>query len=148
MTIQRPVTAHSPIPGDDRTLSIEATHELVVCVTCRPRGSEERPGKALLADLAERMSGDAAWRVGGIECMAACGRPCAIALQSPDKTTWLFGDMDLTDAEDIARFARQYEDLPDGWCKASERPGKLARTALARIPASGRVLPPDADACT
>ena len=76
------------------------------------------------------------FEVAGVACMAGCDRPCTVAYRANEKATYLFGDIDPeTDMDDLVAFAHHYRDLADGWCNAGERPGKLRRTALARIPA-------------
>ncbi|SUB02687.1 Predicted metal-binding protein [Pannonibacter phragmitetus] len=142
MTIQGPALAGTHVPAAvqaiPKTEGTSPSHHLTICVTCRDTQTGERPGQSLGAALASALQADADWSISGVECMAACGLPCAVALTSPGKTGWLFGNLTLEDVPDIAAFARQYHGLADGWCKASERPGRMAKTALARIPAPGR----------
>lgn len=142
MTIQGPALAGLPVPAPvqaiPHTERVSPTHHLTVCLTCRDRDTGERPGQAIGEALALALQPEADWTVSGVECMAACSQPCAIALTAEGKTSWLFGGLTLDGVPDIAAFARQYHGLADGWCKASERPGRMAKTALARIPAPGR----------
>ena len=116
------------------------SHAIIVCTTCRKAGSEERPGKAILERLSGEMKKDAAlgqaFSVTGTECMAGCSRSCTVAFRAEGKATYLFGDMDPDeDIADLLTFAHQYREIEDGWCISKDRPGKLRRTALARIPA-------------
>jgi len=115
-------------------------HQIIVCTTCREKGSDLRPGKDILAklevDLKNQPDLEARYDVAGIECMAGCARSCTVAFRAEGKATYLFGDMTPEeDIDDLIAFARQYSELPDGWCISRDRPGKLRRTALARIPA-------------
>lgn len=124
-----------------------APHQILVCTACRHKGSSCTPGLALIAKLqtalaaADGLTED--FEVSGTACMAGCDRPCTVAWRATGKATWLFGD--ISPEEDVAvlvEFARLYQRLEDGWCRAADRPGKLARTALARIPAAMIVTGP------
>lgn len=125
-------TAHDPSRG---------RHKILVCLSCRPTDSDDRPGlrlrDALRAALDSNPDLVAAFEVSGSPCMAGCARPCTIAMRAEGKATWLFGDLDVCDdIADVVAFARQYLTLEDGWCRSAERPGKLAHSTLARIPAA------------
>lgn len=113
-------------------------HHIHVCTACRDREADNLPGEALIAalraglndcDLSDTMT------VSGINCMASCGHPCTVGFHADGKAAWPFGDLSCADAPDLLAFAQLYASLPDGWCRSTERPGKLARAALARIPA-------------
>ncbi|MCV0426112.1 MAG: DUF1636 domain-containing protein [Roseibium sp.] len=117
-------------------------HKIFVCTSCRYRGSNCQPGFELIKKLQDALKvaapvvGDD-FEVSGIACMAGCSRPCTVAFRASEKATYLFGDIDPdVDIDDLVAFAQQYRDLEDGWCSSGERPGKLRRTALARIPAA------------
>lgn len=118
------------------------THKIFVCTSCRHKGTDCRPGFELIASLRDALEKalpltGADFEVSGIACMAGCSRPCTVAYRASEKATYLFGDIDPeTDIDDLVAFAKQYRDLEDGWCNSGQRPGKLARTALARIPAA------------
>lgn len=69
--------------------------------------------------------------------MAGCDHPCTVAYHGSRKATYLFGDIDPTeDIDDLVSFAKQYADLHDGWCSSVDRPGKLRRSTLARVPSA------------
>ena len=72
--------------------------------------------------------------VSGVLCMAGCTRPCTVGFAANGKAAWLFGDLGPADCADIVAFAGLYAVLNDGWCSSTDRPGKLSRSALARIP--------------
>lgn len=117
-------------------------HKIFVCTSCRYKGTSCRPGFELIKKLQDAMRlatpivGDD-FEVSGIACMAGCDRPCTVAYRASGKATYLFGDIDPeTDIEDLIAFARQYQDLTDGWCSSTVRPGKLRKTTLARIPSA------------
>ena len=117
-------------------------HKIFVCTSCRYRGSTCQPGFDLIRKLQDALKkvvpvvGDD-FEVSGIACMAGCSRPCTVAFRANEKATYLFGDIDPDeDIDALVAFAKQYRDLEDGWCSSGERPGKLRRAALARIPAA------------
>lgn len=122
--------------------STRSSHRITVCVACRHNGSDCRPGLDLIARLRAAMdkAGDATgalFEISGVACMAGCDRPCTVAYQATNKATYLFGDIDpADDIDDLVCFARNYASLEDGWCSASQRPGKLRSTTLARVPAA------------
>ncbi|EFL90799.1 DUF1636 domain-containing protein [Ahrensia sp. R2A130] len=123
-------------------MSHRPRHKITVCVSCRHKNSECRPGLALIEklrsaiDVASDVVGDD-FAVSGVACMAGCDRPCTVAYQASSKTTYLFGDIDAdADIDDLVAFARQYNDLSDGWSSATKRPVGLAEKTLARIPAA------------
>ncbi|SEO03506.1 Predicted metal-binding protein [Pseudorhodobacter antarcticus] len=118
--------------------SPEGAHHIHVCTACRNRETDELRGVALLALLAEAATkGDLpdGFTVSGINCMAGCAHPCTVGFQSAGKAAWLFGDLLPEDLADLLAFAQLYHALPDGWSRSTERPGKMAHAALARIPA-------------
>ena len=73
--------------------------------------------------------------------MAGCDLPCTVAYHGTQKATYLFGDMTPEDdIDDLVDFARQYAVLHDGWCSSVDRPGKLRKSTLARVPAALMVI--------
>ncbi|WP_422376882.1 DUF1636 family protein [Roseibium sp.] len=117
-------------------------HKIFVCTSCRHKNSNCRPGYELIKKLQDALKlavpvvGDD-FEISGVACMADCSRPCTVAYRASGKATYLFGDIDPeTDIDDLVAFAEHYRALEDGWCNSGERPGKLRRTALARIPAA------------
>ncbi len=121
-------------------------HRITVCTSCRHKGTECRPGFELIEKLrlAIANAGDAvpeAFEISGVACMAGCDRPCTVAYHGTKKATYLFGDIDpATDVEDLVTFAKQYAYLHDGWCSSVDRPGKLRKSTLARVPAAIMVI--------
>ncbi|WP_372340128.1 DUF1636 family protein [Yoonia sp.] len=125
--------------GDmDRTTQ----HRITVCTSCRHKGTDCRPGYELIEKLrrAIKAAGDTIaedFAISGVACMAGCDRPCTVAYHGTQKATYLFGDITPEDdIDDLLEFARQYAMLDDGWCSSIDRPGKLRKTTLARIPAA------------
>ncbi|MEH2261332.1 DUF1636 domain-containing protein [Nostoc sp.] len=75
-----------------------------------------------------------------VECMGVCEQVCAIAFVSPNKHTYLFGDLPA-DAERVEKTATaildcatQYHAKPDGLLAYAKRPELLRAGAIARIP--------------
>ena len=122
------------------------SHRITVCTSCRHKGEIDRPGYELIAQLRAALAaaGDdfpADFDVAGVACMAGCSRPCTVAYHGRNKATYLFGDIEPNhDIEDLISFAQQYAALEDGWCSSLDRPGKLRKTTLARIPAAFAAL--------
>ena len=117
-------------------------HRITICTSCRHKGTECRPGYELIDRLRRAIAdaGDAvpeAFEVSGVACMAGCYRPCTVAYHGTKKATYLFGDIDpATDIDDLVSFAKQFAYLHDGWCSSVDRPGKLRKSTLARVPAA------------
>jgi len=117
-----------------------AEHRIAVCVSCRHTGDACRPGFELIQKLQQAMqnAGGALaddFEISGVACMAGCERPCTVAYHASHKATYLFGDITPEDCvEDLVAFAKQYADLENGWCSATERPNGLADKTLARVP--------------
>ena len=75
--------------------------------------------------------------------MAGCDRPCTVAYHASKKATYLFGDIAPDeDIDDLVAFAQHYATLNDGWCSSLDRPGKLRKSTLARVPAAMIELKP------
>ncbi|MEM9840182.1 MAG: DUF1636 domain-containing protein [Pseudomonadota bacterium] len=133
MTRPFPAGAEGPMGHD---------HKISVCTSCRHKGSTCRPGYELIEKLrrAIEAAGDSvpeSFEISGVACMAGCDRPCTVAYHGTRKATYLFGDIEPDeDIEDLVAFARQYAFLHDGWCSSVDRPGKLRKNTLARVPAA------------
>ncbi|MEL7026221.1 MAG: DUF1636 domain-containing protein [Pseudomonadota bacterium] len=116
-------------------------HRITICTSCRTKGTECRPGFELIERLrkAIALAGPSIaddFEISGVACMAGCAMPCTVAYQASKKATYLFGDIDPdTDIDDLVSFAKQYAYLHDGWCSSMDRPGKLRKSTLARVPA-------------
>ena len=106
-----------------------------VCVTCRKAaGSEERPGAELFRTLAAG-SNPHGFRVEAVECLSVCKRPCTVAVSSPGRWTYVYGDLDpASAAETILAGAALYARTPDGIVPWRERPEALRKGVVARIP--------------
>ena len=118
------------------------THRITICTSCRHKGTECRPGYDLIERLRQAIAkaGVAVpetFEISGVACMAGCDHPCTVAYHGTKKATYLFGDIHPeTDIDDLVSFAKQYAYLSDGWCSSVDRPGKLRKSTLARVPAA------------
>ncbi len=117
-------------------------HRITVCTSCRHEGTGCHLGYELIEKLQRAMAvaGDAIsedFAISGVACMTGCDRPCTVAYHGTQKATYLFGNMTPEDdIDDLVAFARQYAVLHDGWCSSVDRPGKLRKSTLARVPAA------------
>lgn len=114
---------------------------LHVCVTCRSGAAEDdgtRPGARLHAALeAALAAGDAdlGLRLEPVECLSVCKRPCTVAVSSPGRWTYVYGDLDPeTSAETILAGVRLYAGTQDGIVPWRERPAEFRKGVVARIP--------------
>ena len=128
------------------------THVVHVCMSCRARGAprtpvEQRAGFQLYtqlraavaeSDLAEAVT------VRPAQCLSVCPRPCGIALSSPGRWTYLFGDQNPDQTVGaIVACIEAYVESVDGFMSRGERPPALRASILGRIP-----CPPEASSCT
>lgn len=129
---------------ESKTL-IQGARETVlhVCTSCREPGSprdpvENRPGfklyQALCEVLAESPLGHNV-DIKPTQCLSLCPRPCAIALSSGGRWSYLFGDQRSdSSARDIVECISQYLDAPDGFMARKTRPKSLQASILGRVP--------------
>ncbi|MFQ3614418.1 MAG: DUF1636 domain-containing protein [Cyanobacteriota bacterium] len=116
-------------------------HCLLVCTTCgsqwvngKRQGTSQ--GETLLNALQSKPR-DPRLHLQPVECMSGCSHACVVGLAAPDKTTYVFGDLDPEDTEAILATAQLYLAKPDGILPWAERP--LKRGVIARIPPLGCV---------
>ncbi|GLS46167.1 DUF1636 family protein [Methylobacterium brachythecii] len=110
---------------------------LYVCMTCRAEGdsSEIRAGARLLAALKEQAAGTQALRIEGVECLSVCKRPCTVAVASPGRWTYVYGDLDAeASAATILAGIGLYAGTTDGIVPWRERPEAFRKGVVARIP--------------
>jgi predicted metal-binding protein len=114
---------------------------LHVCVTCR-HGDEPdetpRPGARLyraLVTALSRREDDVPVRIEPVECLSVCKRPCTVAVSSPGRWTYVYGDLDPENAaETILGGLSRYAQTADGIVPWRERPAEFRRGVIARIP--------------
>jgi predicted metal-binding protein len=118
-------------------------HVLFVCKSCGFSSTqqvhlEKRGGDHLLQQLVALQAQwhlQSEYRVEAVPCLSACDRRCVVALSAPNKMTLMFGDLPpLESAVEILQLAEQYYRSPDGIVPRQERPEKLKKGILARIP--------------
>ena len=111
---------------------------LYVCTACRVADdtAEVRAGARLLAALqaaAADMPG--APRIEGVECLSVCKRPCTVAVASPGRWTYVYGDLDAeASARTILAGLDLYGETPDGIVPWRARPEAFRKGVVARIP--------------
>jgi predicted metal-binding protein len=122
------------------------TTELLVCTTCRPTDAP-REGQAAGQTLFEHLEAALAFsdepsaasvpRLRGIACLGACSRSCSVALQAPGKTCYVFGGLapDDDSVQAVLSVAQQHAASTDGVLAWAERPQRLRRGLIARLPA-------------
>ncbi|ACL57130.1 DUF1636 family protein [Methylobacterium nodulans] len=110
---------------------------LYVCTTCRAESDPPdgpRAGARLHATLAETLAGEGV-RVEPVECLSVCKRPCTVAVSSPGRWTYVYGDLDPASAPAILRDGlSRYTAAPDGLVPWRERPEAFRKGVIARIP--------------
>lgn len=125
-------------------MAFETSTELLVCTTCRPADAprDEPPaGQALFnqvqAALATVPGTPRRPDLRGIACLAACSRSCTVALQAPGKACYVFGDLAPDDdaVQALLQVARQHAASADGLLAWGQRPERLRRGLIARLPA-------------
>ncbi|TDE34391.1 DUF1636 family protein [Antarcticimicrobium sediminis] len=117
----------------------QADTELLICVTCRRKGTlpegERRPGRALFDEISalDRPEGV---RITATECMQNCDHGCTVALRGGDaKWTYVFANVDeAAHPEMILAGAAQYHAAPDGLIPWRQRPEHFKRNCVSRIP--------------
>lgn len=111
-------------------MPVTPDHFILICTTCKGTAAAKR----MRADLVDHISERYALRA--VACMAGCDRSVTVGFQAPEKTQYMFGDIETAaDIEALARFSNQYLASETGWSKASERPEQLYGKTLARLPA-------------
>lgn len=103
---------------------------VTICGGCRDRSGNGGAGAA----LADRMAGLAEVRLA--DCLMACGRPLALAVDGPGKGTYLFAGVDPgTAPADLAAFVALFDAVPSGEITDARPCGALRLRLMARLPA-------------
>ena len=118
-----------------------ASHKIVVCTECQRSKGSEKLGHFVIQQIQgilklTEQSISNAYQVSGHACLAGCKYPCTVAFLCDKKTNYLFGDVQ-TDSDIVAiiAFANQYCRSESGWTRSQDRPARLRRKILARLPA-------------
>jgi predicted metal-binding protein len=122
-------------------------HTMFVCRSCAGKWQDgkqvgESGGSLLHQHLVDRLPTDPLadrLEIRAVNCLGACGRPCAIAFAAPGKSTYLFGDLSHSESlaevsESIFECASLYYSKPDGVMKWNERPERLKRGLIGTVP--------------
>lgn len=104
----------------------------VVATVCRscPAG---RAGLAEALQTAVRAAGLTV-DIRDTDCMSGCTRPSTVAVRSPGKTAYLFGDLTAADIPNLVVFLRLFDASADGNLADARPLGTLREKPLARIP--------------
>ncbi|NVO16313.1 MAG: DUF1636 domain-containing protein [Rhodoplanes sp.] len=120
---------------------------LFVCITCKHAGDDEalpRAGRRLheaLCDAQRRDGATPSVRIVPVECLSNCNRACSIALAGDGRWTYVHGDLAPDAADDILLGAARYAATADGLVPWRERPERLRRGTVARVPPLPLPLP-------
>lgn len=112
------------------------THHLLVCTNCGSQwinGKKEGTSKGeKLLEALQSQTLDPQFKLKPVVCMSGCSHACVIGLLAPQKTTYVFGDLDPSHVDVIVQTAQLYLAKPDGILPWAERP--LKQGIIARIP--------------
>jgi predicted metal-binding protein len=109
---------------------------IYVCVTCRRAGdpeAEPRPG-ALLAEATERAAAGSGVEVRRLRCLANCTRGPSAAMRCNGSWTYVFGGLDVANADALVAGAKLLAGARDGILPWRGRPEILKRALIARVP--------------
>lgn len=118
---------------------------LTICATCRPAGAapeaagtEPREG-AVLAEAARAAASGTAIETRSIACLSNCSRGCSATVAAPGKFSYVIGGLEASDAGALVAFAQRHAESADGIPAWRDRPEKIRKNTIARVP------PPDRD---
>ena len=117
-------------------MAATAAPVIYVCITCRQAGEpdrEPRPG-VLLAEATERAAQGTEIEVRRLRCFANCSRGPSAALRANGSWTYVFGGLDVANAEALIEGARLLAGATDGILPWRGRPDILKRGLIARVP--------------
>ncbi len=124
---------------------------LFICQSCRlsdhnDDNTDNHPsdGAVLLNQLLtlhQQWSRQSELEIQPVGCLWTCRQPCAVALQSADKCTYLFTHLPPSEsAEALMQFSELYLDSKDGNVPWKQIPDVLKTETIARIPLAGQVI--------
>ena len=117
---------------------------LHVCVTCgKAEGVGETAGRRLLDALAPALAiAGVPVETVAVECLSVCKRPCTVAASGPGRWTYVWGDIDPdADLPALVDGLARYAAAPDGIVPWRDRPERLRKGVVARIPPLPATLP-------
>ncbi len=118
-------------------------HQILVCSTCASIWENGKKvgisgGQKLFEDLKEKSQNwlhSQEYEISSVECMSACSNSCVVAFISPEKFTYVFGDLPIEEtAEAVFECASKYYLQPKGILPWKERPELLKKGIIARLP--------------
>lgn len=112
---------------------------LLVCTTCAATWVDGKitgtpKGEQLLQTL-QAAPAAAAFDIQPVACMSACSQACVVTLREPHKPTYIFGNLDPSDAAAVLECMQMYCAKDTGVLGWAERPEPLKRGIVARLPA-------------
>jgi predicted metal-binding protein len=110
-----------------------------VCTTCKRAGepdTDPRPG-TLLAAATEQAAAGTDVIVRRLRCLANCSRGPSAAMRCNGSWTYVFGGLDVGNAEALIEGARLLAGAADGILPWRGRPDILKRGLIARVPPIG-----------
>ncbi|GLR82712.1 DUF1636 domain-containing protein (plasmid) [Azospirillum oryzae] len=119
------------------------TVELVVCETCRrPEDPPEavRPGAELVALMVRALADSpdlaAQVRLRPMRCLMSCRRPCAVAVRSASRMSYVLGDFapDEMTVETLTAYLRAYAATEDGIVPFKQWPQGVKGRFVSRLP--------------
>ncbi|MGJ3251645.1 MAG: DUF1636 domain-containing protein [Elainellaceae cyanobacterium] len=123
-------------------------HTLFVCKSCSLTAAHDQPeesldGEALLTQLMnlyESWPRQSELQIEPVGCLCICDRPCAVAIVSSEKPTFLFVDLPSTEvASSLLQLCELYLDSGDGYVPRFKLPEILQPARLARIPPAPQI---------
>jgi predicted metal-binding protein len=111
-----------------------------VCITCRRQGKEDSEAESephfgvLLAAATERAANGTEVTVRRLRCLANCSRGPSAAMRANGSWTYLFGGLDIANAEALVEGVKLLAGTADGILPWRGRPDILKRNLIARVP--------------
>jgi predicted metal-binding protein len=114
------------------------TPTIYVCTTCKHQGQDlpdgaSRPG-ALLAAATELAANGTEVMVRRLRCLANCTRGPSAAMRCNGSWTYVFGGLDVDNAQALVDGAKLLATAADGILPWRGRPDILKRGLIARVP--------------
>ena len=113
---------------------------LSICMTCRDNREEVhgvRGGARLARKVYQELGNKKLVKLRGVECMSNCKRSCILSLTSINGFTYMFGDIDPDNSENVKSLKdliSNYKSKPDGFLHRRERPGLFRSNIVGRLP--------------
>ena len=118
--------------------------DVIVCETCRPPSPAEAPGDvwtgamfaALLQGALAAAPEAGGITVGTMRCLMSCRRPCAVAIRSPDRMSYVLGDLspEPDAVQALVDYLQAYHRSADGVVPYRDWPAGVKGRFVARIP--------------